>query len=154
MEQREESCQLPLFCRCGRPSGQNRHCRACYDRRQHSLRFFGGLREQILERDRFRCSACRTRSRLLVHHRDQHNQPRSLITLCVRCHMRIHRSLALRLWLAGRLLRLWREMHRADPEQLQFVFNDSLQQGSPETKCKKARTFMTMPLFGDLVSSL
>jgi hypothetical protein len=28
-------------------------------------------------------------ARLLVHHRDQGNQAKSLITLCIRCHMRI-----------------------------------------------------------------
>ena len=25
-------------------------CRSCYDRRHHSLRFFGGLRERVMER--------------------------------------------------------------------------------------------------------
>jgi hypothetical protein len=153
MEQREESCQLPLFCLCGRLIRQNRHCRACYDRRHHSLRFFGGLREQILERDQFRCSACQTRSRLLVHHRDQNNQARSLITLCIRCHMRIHHSVGLRRWLSGQLLQLWRELHPSDPEQLQLAFNN-VAKNDPESRHQKAASMPTMPLFavGDVAA--
>jgi hypothetical protein len=52
--------QLALLCSCGKPIELKRLgcCRSCYDRRQHSLRFFGGLRERVLKRDRFRCRAC------------------------------------------------------------------------------------------------
>ncbi len=96
-------------------------CRRCYDRRHHSLRFFGGMRERVLERDRFRCRACGARVRLLVHHRDRSNEPDLLITLCIRCHARIHRSLGVRRWLSGPLLNLWRELHRDEPLQLQLA---------------------------------
>lgn len=43
-------------------------CRACYDRRRHSHRFFGGQRERVLRRDGC-CQLCLARERLLVHHR-------------------------------------------------------------------------------------
>ena len=83
-------------------------------------RFFGGMRERVLERDRFRCRACGTRSRLVVHHRHGSNEPNLLVTLCIRCHTRIHCGSGLRHWLSGTLLRLWRELHRHDPVQLQL----------------------------------
>ena len=52
--------QLALLCQCGRTVELKRFgcCRSCYDRRQHSLRFFGGLRERVIRRDGFRCRAC------------------------------------------------------------------------------------------------
>ena len=58
-------------------------CRLCYYRRHRSLRFFGGLRETILKRDRFRCRACGDVARLVVH--QEHNEKRGLITLCIGC---------------------------------------------------------------------
>jgi hypothetical protein len=151
-KQDEESRQLALLCSCGRTVEFKWRgcCRSCYDRWHHSIRFFGGLRERVLERDHFRCSACQTRSRLLVHHRDQHNQAKSLVTLCIRCHMRIHRSVGLRRWLSGQLLRLWREMHPSEPEQLQLAFNNSAR-NDPERRYQEA---VSMPLFtvGDLAA--
>jgi hypothetical protein len=85
---------------------------------RHSVRFFGGMRERVLERDRFRCRACGTERRLLVHHRTLNNEPQVLVTLCIRCHVRIHRSLGVRYWLSGLLLKLWRELHQDEPLQL------------------------------------
>ena len=61
MENRAEPAQLALFCGCGRRPVELREpgcCRLCYCRRYRSLRFFGGLREVVLKRDRFRCRAC------------------------------------------------------------------------------------------------
>jgi hypothetical protein len=80
------------------------------------------MREQVLERDRFRCRACGTRRRLLVHHRTRSNAPKVLVTLCIRCHSRIHRSLGVRHWLSGLLLKLWCELHQHEPMQMQFAF--------------------------------
>jgi len=94
--------QLSFLCACGKKSIELKTlgcCRVCYDRQYHSLRFFGGIRERVLERDRYRCRACGTRSRLVVHHRDGRNEPDLLITLCIRCHTRIHRSSGFRHWL-------------------------------------------------------
>jgi len=110
-----------ILCACGTGPIEMKTlvcCRRCYDRRHHSLRFFSGMREHVLERDRFRCRACGQQRRLLVHHPDLHNEPKLLVTLCSRCHVRIHRSLGVRCWLSGLLLKLWRELHQHEPVQL------------------------------------
>jgi hypothetical protein len=123
-EGRPERYQLSFLCACGKRLIELKTlgcCRRCYDRRYHSLRLFGGMRERVLERDRFRCRVCGARQRLLIHHRDRHNEPKVLVTLCSRCHVRIHRSLGVRHWLSGLLLKLWREPHRHEPMQLRLA---------------------------------
>ena len=97
-------------------------CRLCYQRHHHSLRWFGGLRELILKRDRFRCRVCGVGRRLVVHHRAERNAKALLITLCIRCHVRLHRSRRLRCWVPEVLLGLWRELHPEAPLQLQLPF--------------------------------
>jgi hypothetical protein len=116
--------QLSLLCPCGQRIALKTLgcCRSCYDQRRHSLRFFGGQRERVLERDHFRCRGCGKRSALVVHHRDQRNRADLLITLCIPCHVRIHRSPSLRYWFSAILARLWRELHPNDPVQLQLTF--------------------------------
>lgn len=123
---RGQAVQLSFLCACGsRVALKNLGCcRSCYDRRHHSLRFFGGLRERVLVRDHFRCRGCGKRSALVVHHRDRRNRPNLLVTLCIRCHVRIHRSSGLRYWFSEILVRLWREMHPNTPMQLQLSFQN------------------------------
>ena len=86
------------------------------------MRWFAGLRELILKRDRFKCRVCGVGRRLVVHHRDERNAKSWLITLCIRCHVRLHRSRRLRYWVPEALLGLWREQHPAVPLQLQLPF--------------------------------
>jgi hypothetical protein len=119
--------QLSLLCPCGKRIALKALgcCRVCYDRRQHSLRLFGGLRERVLKRDRFRCRGCGRRSALVVHHRDRRNRADLLVTLCIRCHIRIHHSSGLRYWFPEMLVRLWREFHPTDPMQLQLSFRNA-----------------------------
>jgi hypothetical protein len=91
----ERGTQLGLLCACGRRPIELRGlrcCRLCYYRQYDSLRWFGGLRELILKRDRFECRACGSERRLVVHHRDERNASPLLITLCIRCHVRVHHS--------------------------------------------------------------
>jgi hypothetical protein len=84
-----------------------------------------------LERDRFRCRGCGKRSVLVVHHRDRRNRTDLLVTLCIRCHIRIHRSSGLRYWFSEMLVRLWRVLHPNDPVQLQLSFrNDPKKENS------------------------
>jgi hypothetical protein len=120
----EQSAQLGLLCPCGRRPVELKArdcCRLCYYRRYHSLRWFGGLRELILKRDRFRCCACgAARRRLVVHHRAGRNVKPLLVTLCIRCHVRLHHSLGFRRWVPEALLGLWRELHPGPPLQLQL----------------------------------
>jgi hypothetical protein len=88
------------------------------------LRFFGGLRERVLVRDRFRCRGCGKRSALVVHHRDKRNRANFLVTLCIRCHVRIHRSSGFKYWVSELVVRLWRELHPNAPVQLQLSFKN------------------------------
>ena len=116
---------MSLLCRCGRRPVELKVlgcCRLCYQRRYHSSRWFGGLRELILKRDRFKCRVCGVGRRLVVHHRDERNARSWLITLCIRCHVRLHRSRRLRYWVPEVLLGLWRELHPSAPLQLQLPF--------------------------------
>jgi hypothetical protein len=113
-------------------------CRLCYGRRYRSVRFFGGLREAVLKRDRFKCRVCGAGARLVVHHRSGDNQKRRLITLCIGCHVRVHRYRALRSWVPEVLLRLWRERHPREPVQLQLLFGVK-RQVSPLAKPLSAR---------------
>ncbi len=126
MNSQAKSAQLALFCACGRRAAELKGlgcCRPCYYRIYRSLRFFGGLREVVLKRDRFRCRACSALVRPVVHHRNGDNRERRLITLCIGCHTRVHRYRALRRWVPEVLLKLWREQHPRQPFQLQFPFN-------------------------------
>ncbi len=127
MGRRGQGVQLSLLCSCGKRIALKALgcCRSCYDRRHHSLRFFGGLRERVLERDRFRCRGCGKRSALVVHHRERRNRANLLVTLCIRCHIRIHRSSGLRYWFSEMLVRLWRELHPNDPVLLQLTFGNA-----------------------------
>jgi hypothetical protein len=125
LKSQTKSAQLALFCACGRRAPELRGlgcCRPCYYRRYRSWRFFGGLREVVLKRDRFRCRVCDSVVSLVVHHRSEDNHKRRLITLCIGCHTRVHRYRALRLWMPTVLLKLWREQHPRQPFQLQFPF--------------------------------
>jgi hypothetical protein len=126
IEGSEPAVQLSFLCPCGSRIALKTLgcCRSCYDRRHHSLRFFGGLREQVLVRDRFRCRGCGKRSALVVHHRDRRNRTNVLVTLCVHCHVRIHRSLGLKYSFSKILVRLWRELHPNAPMQLQLSFQN------------------------------
>ena len=140
MERRGQAVQLSFLCPCGKRIALKTLgcCRSCYDRRRHSLRFFGGLRERVLERDHFRCRGCGKRSALVVHHRDRCNRADLLVTLCIRCHIRIHRSSGLRCWFSEMLVRLWRELHPNDPVQLQLTFRNPGTKANSKVFLKKA----------------
>jgi hypothetical protein len=99
-----------------------RCCRLCYYRQYDSLRWFGGLRDLILKRDRFKYRACGAPRRLVVHHRDGRNAKPLLITLCVRCHVQLHHSRHFRRWVPEALLGLWGELHPSIALQLQLPF--------------------------------
>jgi ATP-dependent DNA helicase RecQ len=54
------------------------------------------LRKQVLRRDNWRCQSCGTMSNLEVHHREFRSHlgadsEENLITLCKRCHAKVHR---------------------------------------------------------------
>lgn len=112
---------LPLFewlCACGGAEKVKLGlCVSCYNRQYHSLRNFGGKREQILAR-KF-CEICDEGGRV-VHHRRPHIRDRYLTLLCRSCHPKIHYSRRLRAWLPENGVKLWKELHPETPEQLQL----------------------------------
>jgi 5-methylcytosine-specific restriction endonuclease McrA len=55
------------------------------------------LRQQVLQRDGWRCQGCGTRSNLEVHHKEFRSRggddsEENLITLCAGCHSLTHRQ--------------------------------------------------------------
>jgi hypothetical protein len=135
------AAQLDLLCACGRRPVELKGlgcCSLCYYRQYHSWRWFGGLLEAVLKRDRFSCRACGVRRRLVVHHREERNAKSLLITLCIRCHVRLHRSRRLRYWVPEVLLHLWRELHPAGPMQLQLPLTVS-SEPSPRQLKRRAK---------------
>jgi hypothetical protein len=110
------------------------------------------MREGVLERDRFRCRACGQQRRLLVHHRYPRNEPKLLVTLCTRCHVRIHRSLGVRYWLSGLLLKLWRELHQHEPVQLPLAFRPVAKRERSERGFEQARS-AALALFSQTAQS-
>jgi hypothetical protein len=95
-------------------------CRRCYDRRRHSVRFFGGHREVVLARDGC-CQVCLAERPLVVHHRRPGtDRPALQITVCVRCHARLHRRRQLPGVYSDLFFLLWREQHPRVPAQLRL----------------------------------
>jgi hypothetical protein len=101
---------LSFLCPCGKRIALKALgcCRSCYDRRHHSLRFFGGLRERVLERDRFCCRGCGKRSALVVHY-----------------------------WFSKMLARLWRELHPNAPMQLELTFRNVEKKENSKAVCEE-----------------
>jgi len=63
---------------------------------------FGGNRQRVLERDNFECQLCASDEQIVIHHIDgttnrksqknANNDLSNLITLCRKCHLRVHRQ--------------------------------------------------------------
>lgn len=113
--------QRSLFCRCGAALGcRARACRRCRQQALDSRRRFGGWRDAVLARDRGCCTGCGDRPlHPHVHHRRPGvHRPHWLVTVCPRCHARIHKLAALSRPLPARLAGLWLEQHPGAPFQL------------------------------------
>jgi 5-methylcytosine-specific restriction endonuclease McrA len=75
----------------------------------------------VLERDGYQCRACGSADGIAVHHRRPgFDATDDLITLCTGCHARVHKLLAIRVWLPETLVVLWAEQHPNAPVQMQF----------------------------------
>ena len=91
------AAQLVLFCECGSTDLRGGGlCRRCYGARLRSRYRFGGNHDCEL-----------------------------LITLCARCHARLHRLAALRRWVPRPLAELWPEVHPGIAVQLQFPLEET-----------------------------
>ena len=120
--------QRSLHCQCG-----NRKilamglCPTCYSLKRQDQEYFGGLREQVLERDEYRCRVCevpgRDKRSITVHHRIPGKSVLNLmISLCPGCHAKVHRTKAVLSQMPPLLLELWREQHPEGHEQTALDF--------------------------------
>jgi hypothetical protein len=67
-------------------------CATCYSLKRQDAEYFGGLREQVLERDGYACRVCGDPDPG-VHHREPGNSVLHLmIALCAGCHAKVHRT--------------------------------------------------------------
>lgn len=120
--------QRSLYCRCGREKIRaNGHCATCYVLRRHDTRYFGGLREAVLERDGHCCRVCgasgRDKGSIVVHHRvPGKSLLHTMISLCPACHVKVHRTKAVLSEMPPLLLILWREQHPRGHEQRMLDF--------------------------------
>jgi hypothetical protein len=120
--------QRALHCRCGREKilalGL---CATCYTLKRQDDEYFGGLREQVLERDHHCCRVCgasgRRKRSIVVHHRVPGKSVLHLmISLCPSCHAKVSRTRVVLSEMPPLLLELWREQHPHGHEQTTIDF--------------------------------
>ncbi len=96
----KHTVQLGLCCPCG-GTGVIAFglCPTCYSLKRQDQEYFGGLREQVLDRDEYRCRVCEAPGRykrsITVHHHVPGKSVLSwMISLCPGCHAKVHRTKA------------------------------------------------------------
>ncbi len=93
----------------------------------NSETFFGGRKEDVLERDGRRGWACGDPTDIVHHRKPGLNDPDWLIAICACCYAVVHRLQRLNRYLLPFLIELWREQHPdADVEQRQLAWESSL----------------------------
>jgi hypothetical protein len=102
-------------------------CATCYTLKRQDEEYFGGLREAVLERDGYCCQVCEASGRdkrsITVHHRVPGKSVLHLmISLCLGCHAKVHRTKMVLTELPLLLLELWREQHTDGHEQTVLDF--------------------------------
>jgi hypothetical protein len=124
----EKAVQRPLCCPCGRAKIHALGLYpTCYTLKRQDEEYFGGLREQVLERDEYRCRVCgasgRGKRSIFVHHRVPSVSKLDLmISLCPGCHAKVHRTRVVLSAMPPLLLELWREQHPQGQEQVMLDF--------------------------------
>ena len=124
----KDPAQRPLHCQCGnRKIHAVGLCATCYTLKRQDLEYFGGLREQVLERDEYRCRVCeapgRDKRSITVQHRVPGKSVLNLmISLCPGCHAKVHRTKAVLSQMPSLLLELWREKNPEGREQTVLEF--------------------------------
>lgn len=120
--------QSAFYCRCGREKIlANGMCAVCYALKRQDEAYFGGLREQVLERDGYACRVCgasgRDKRSITVHHRKPGRSVLHLmLALCPGCHAKVHRTRVVLAEMPPLLLELWREQHPRGHEQTALDF--------------------------------
>jgi 5-methylcytosine-specific restriction endonuclease McrA len=102
-------------------------CATCYTLKRQDDEHFGGLREQVLERDGYCCRVCgasgRRKRSIVVHHRvSGKSELHLMISLCPACHAKVSRTKAVLSQMPPLLLELWREQHPDGHEQTTLNF--------------------------------
>ena len=120
----KKGVQIAICCPCGNEKilalGL---CANCYTLKRQDAEYFGGLREQVLERDRHACRVCGDLDPG-VHHREPGKSVLHLmIALCAGCHAKVHRTKVVLTEFPPLLLVLWREQHPEGHEQTYLDFN-------------------------------
>ncbi|WP_064742768.1 HNH endonuclease, partial [Edaphobacter aggregans] len=120
----KKGVQTALCCPCGNEKilalGL---CATCYTLKRQDAEYFGGLRELVLERDRYACRVCGDPDPG-VHHREPGKSVMHLmIALCAGCHAKVHRTKVVLTEFPPLLLVLWREQHPEGHEQTYLDFN-------------------------------
>jgi hypothetical protein len=117
-------------------------CATCYTLKRQDEEYFGGLRETVLERDGYCCRVCgasgRHKRSIVVHHRKPGVSELALmISLCLSCHAKIHRTkmVVSKKSVPPLLLILWREQHPEGQEQTFLDFK------APDQTYKAVRLF-------------
>jgi hypothetical protein len=119
----KKGIQRALQCRCGREKilAQGM-CSTCYTLKRQDEAYFGGLREQVLEREGYASRVCgasgRRKRSIVVHHRVPGKSVLSLmISLRPACHAKVSRTRTVLSHMLPLLLELWREQHPQAHEQ-------------------------------------
>jgi 5-methylcytosine-specific restriction endonuclease McrA len=120
--------QATLCCPCGNPKVLARGlCPTCYTLKRQDEAYFGGLREEVLKRDKYRCRACgapgHSKRSIVVHHRAPGiSEMDKMISLCPACHAKVERTQVVLSEMDPLLLALWREKHPDGQEQIMLNF--------------------------------
>jgi hypothetical protein len=139
----KKGTQSAMYCRCGREKIlAHGLCATCYTLKRQDLERFGGLREQVLERDDHTCRGCgapgRTKRSITVHHRKPGiSLLHLMISLCPKCHAKVERTQVVLSEMKPLLLELWREKHPGGQEQTALDFE------------RRGPAALAVPLFPD-----
>lgn len=124
----KQPVQCAMHCPCGVAKILARGlCATCYTLKRQDEEYFGGLREQVLERDGYACRVCgasgRRKRSIVVHHRVPGKSTLNLmISLCPGCHAKVSRTKAVLKTMPPLMLQLWREQHPDGHEQRALDF--------------------------------
>src|SRR4030081_3596506 len=106
-------------------------CNLLYTLKRQDDEYFGGLREQVLERDRYCCRVCgalgRRKRSIVVHHRVPGKSVLHLmISLCPGCHAKVGRTKVVLSQMPPLLLEFWREQNHVSHEQTALDFKTNI----------------------------